>query len=115
MMVLLFLWGVLAFGMSPAFQAGMLSTAERWTPKAVDFASALNIAAFNLGITLGETLGSAIVAKGLMAMTPLAGVLGDDSSASAVLVKHPIDPGCTQRPSGVGRCFFRVPLLPVTA
>lgn len=75
MMVLLFLWGVLAFGMSPAFQAGMLSTAERWTPKAVDFASALNIAAFNLGITLGETLGSAIVAKGLMAMTPLAGVL----------------------------------------
>ncbi len=75
MMVLLFLWGVLAFGMSPAFQAGMLSTAERWTPKAVDFASALNIAAFNLGITLGEMLGSAIVAKGLMAMTPLAGVL----------------------------------------
>ncbi|MEB7943364.1 MFS transporter [Raoultella ornithinolytica] len=70
-MVLLFL----AFGMSPAFQAGMLSTAERWTPKAVDFASALNIAAFNLGITLGETLGSAAVAKGLMAMTPLAGVL----------------------------------------
>jgi predicted MFS family arabinose efflux permease len=54
-MVLLFLWGLLAFGMSPAFQAGMLSTAERWTPKAVDFASALNIAAFNLGITLGET------------------------------------------------------------
>ena len=53
----------------------MLSTAERWTPKAVDFASALNIAAFNLGITLGETLGSAIVAKGMMAMTPLAGVL----------------------------------------
>ena len=74
-MVLLFLWGLLAFGMSPAFQAGMLSTAERWTPKAVDFASALNIAAFNLGITLGETLGSAVVAKGLMAMTPLAGVL----------------------------------------
>ncbi|HFE9266094.1 TPA: MFS transporter [Raoultella ornithinolytica] len=74
-MVLLFLWGLLAFGMSPAFQAGMLSTAERWTPKAVDFASALNIAAFNLGITLGETLGSAAVAKGLMAMTPLAGVL----------------------------------------
>ncbi|WP_220667822.1 MFS transporter [Raoultella ornithinolytica] len=74
-MVLLFLWGLLAFGMSPAFQAGMLSTAERWTPKAVDFASALNIAAFNLGITLGETLGSAVVAKGLMAMAPLAGVL----------------------------------------
>ena len=28
-MVLLFLWGLLAFGMSPAFQAGMLSTTER--------------------------------------------------------------------------------------
>ncbi len=74
MVPLLFVWGMLAFGMSPGFQAGMLETAGRWTPRAVDFASALNIAGFNLGITLGETLGSGLVAHGHMAMTPWAGV-----------------------------------------
>jgi DHA1 family inner membrane transport protein len=74
MVPLLFVWGVLAFGMSPGFQAGMLETAQRWTPRAVDFASALNISAFNLGITLGETLGSGLVGQGKMALTPWAGV-----------------------------------------
>lgn len=72
---LLFIWGALAFGMSPGFQAGMLETASRWTPRAVDFASALNISAFNLGITLGEILGSGLVAQNKMALTPWAGVL----------------------------------------
>ena len=75
MVPLLFVWGVLAFGMSPGFQAGMLETAGRWTPRAVDFASALNISAFNLGITLGETLGSGLVAQEQMKMTPWAGVV----------------------------------------
>lgn len=74
MVPLLFVWGVLAFGMSPGFQAGMLETGQRWTPRAVDFASALNISAFNLGITLGETLGSGLVAQEKMVLTPLAGV-----------------------------------------
>ena len=55
MVPLLFVWGLVAFGMSPGFQAGMLETARCWTPRAIDFASALNIAGFNLGITLGET------------------------------------------------------------
>ncbi|PWC18855.1 MFS transporter [Brenneria corticis] len=75
MVPLLFVWGALAFGMSPGFQAGMLDTAERWTPRAVDFASALNISAFNLGITLGETAGSALVAQDRLAQTPWVGVL----------------------------------------
>lgn len=74
-MILLFVWGVMAFGMSPGFQAGMLATAERYTPYAVDFASALNISAFNLGITLGETVGSAMVKHDYMAYTPWAGVV----------------------------------------
>lgn len=84
MVPLLFVWGVLAFGMSPGFQAGMLETAQRWTPRAVDFASALNIAAFNLGIALGEALGSGLVAHGRMAMTPWAGV------ALALLAQGPL-------------------------
>ena len=75
MVIVLFLWGVLAFGMSPGFQAGMLETAERWAPRAVDFASALNISAFNLGIALGETLGSLLVAHNHMDMTPWIGLL----------------------------------------
>ncbi|WP_260466894.1 MFS transporter [Alcaligenes faecalis] len=75
MVMLLFVWGVLAFGMSPGFQAGMLETAQRCAPRAVDFASALNISGFNLGIALGETLGSALVAHDSMPMTPWAGVV----------------------------------------
>lgn len=84
MVALLFVWGALAFGMSPGFQAGMLATAERDAPRAVDFASALNISAFNLGITLGETLGSAMVARDHMALTPWAGV------ALVVLAQAPL-------------------------
>ncbi|SEJ54231.1 Predicted arabinose efflux permease, MFS family [Azotobacter beijerinckii] len=84
MVALLFVWGALAFGMSPGFQAGMLTTAERDAPRAVDFASALNISAFNLGITLGETLGSAMVARDHMALTPWAGV------ALVVLAQAPL-------------------------
>ena len=75
MIFLLFVWGILAFGISPGLQAGMLDTAERWSPRSVDFASALNISAFNLGITLGETLGSSMVAHDRMALTPWSGVV----------------------------------------
>lgn len=38
------------------------------------FASALNISAFNPGITLGETLGSGLVVDDWLAMTPWVGV-----------------------------------------
>lgn len=60
--------------MAPGFQTGMLGTAERWSPKAVDFPSALNISAFNLCITLGEHTGSALVEQGLIVLTPWAGL-----------------------------------------
>ena len=75
MVVMLFFWGALAFGLSPAAQAGMLATAERFTPQAVAFASALNISAFNLGIALGETSGSVLVDNGQIALTPWVGVV----------------------------------------
>ncbi|NCE90975.1 MFS transporter [Pseudomonas sp. L13] len=75
MVVMLFFWGALAFGLSPAAQSGMLATAERFTPQAIAFASALNISAFNLGIALGETSGSALVNNGHIALTPWAGVV----------------------------------------
>ncbi|KMM78028.1 MFS transporter [Pseudomonas deceptionensis] len=84
MVVMLFFWGALAFGLSPAAQAGMLATAERFTPQAVAFASALNISAFNLGIALGETSGSALVGSGQMSFTPWAGV------ATVILAQLPL-------------------------
>jgi DHA1 family inner membrane transport protein len=84
MVAVLFAWGVVAFGMTPSFQTGMLSTAGRYTPKAVDFASGLNISAFNLGITLGETSGSYLVTHGQLALTPWAGL------AAALLVHLPL-------------------------
>jgi predicted MFS family arabinose efflux permease len=71
---LLFLWGMFSFGLSPGLQAGMLATAEHYTPKAVDFASGLNISAFNFGISLGSSLGGLMVARSLMGATPWAGV-----------------------------------------
>ncbi|RQW19470.1 MFS transporter [Rhodobacteraceae bacterium CH30] len=71
--LLLFVWGAAAFGLSPALQAGMLATAQRYTPAAVDFASGLNISAFNLGISLGTAAGAWLVAGGQLALTPYAG------------------------------------------
>jgi predicted MFS family arabinose efflux permease len=75
MVPLLFLWGLFSFGLSPGLQAGMLATAEHYTPKAVDFASGLNISAFNFGISLGSSLGALMVSRSLLGATPWAGVL----------------------------------------
>ncbi|KAA8734327.1 MFS transporter [Acinetobacter qingfengensis] len=74
MVPLLFVWGIAAFGVSPTLQTGVLTMAERYSPKSIDFSSALNISAFNLGITLGETSGSYFVAKQQLSQTPLAGI-----------------------------------------
>lgn len=84
MVLTVFVWGIVAFGMTPAFQTGMLATARLHTPRAVDFASGLNISAFNLGITLGERAGSLLVESGQLALTPWAGV------AAALLVHLPL-------------------------
>ncbi|MNT75874.1 putative arabinose transporter [compost metagenome] len=81
---MLFVWGVFAFGLSPALQAGMLATAERYTPHAVDFASGLNISAFNLGISFGSMLGALMVSRYMMASSPWAGV------AAALLALLPL-------------------------
>ncbi|KLN54211.1 MFS transporter [Variovorax paradoxus] len=44
------MWGAVAFGNVPGLQVYVVKQAERFTPQAVDVASGLNIAAFNLGI-----------------------------------------------------------------
>jgi predicted MFS family arabinose efflux permease len=68
-------WGAVAFGNVPGLQVYVVQRAERDAPQAVDVASGLNIAAFNVGIALGAWGGGLIVTRlGLMA-TPWIGAL----------------------------------------
>jgi predicted MFS family arabinose efflux permease len=68
-------WGAVAFGNVPGLQVYVVKRAEQDAPQAVDVASGLNIAAFNVGIALGAWAGGQIVAHlGLMA-TPWIGSL----------------------------------------
>lgn len=68
-------WGAVAFGNVPGLQVYVVRRAERDAPQAVDVASGLNIAAFNVGIALGAWGGGLIAAHlGLMA-TPWIGAL----------------------------------------
>jgi predicted MFS family arabinose efflux permease len=68
-------WGAVAFGNVPGLQVYVVQRAERDAPLAVDVASGLNIAAFNIGIAGGAWGGGLIVAHlGLMA-TPWIGAI----------------------------------------
>lgn len=60
-LVTVLLWGAVAFGNVPGLQVYVVRQAELHTPRAVDVASGLNIAAFNLGIAGGAWSGGLIV------------------------------------------------------
>ncbi|WMN60968.1 MFS transporter [Pseudoalteromonas xiamenensis] len=64
------LWGAFAFGNVPGLQVYVVQLAEKQTPNAVDVASGLNIAAFNVGIAVGSVIGGLIVED--MALTDTA-------------------------------------------
>ncbi|HWU51943.1 MAG TPA: MFS transporter [Tahibacter sp.] len=55
-------WGAVAFGNVPGLQVYVVKQAQLYAPQAVDVASGLNIAAFNLGIAGGAWIGGHIVA-----------------------------------------------------
>lgn len=57
----IFLMGLLAFMNVPGLQVLVVNLAEKYVPSAVNVASALNIAAFNLGIAIGAFVGGLIV------------------------------------------------------
>ncbi|NMG34707.1 MFS transporter [Azoarcus sp. TTM-91] len=69
------LWGAVAFGNVPGLQVYVVQQAERHAPHAVDVASGLNIAAFNLGIAGGAWAGGLIVANAGLMHTPWVGAL----------------------------------------
>lgn len=59
--VTIFFLGLLAFMNVPGLQIYVVQLAEKYVPSAVDIASALNIAAFNVGIAIGAFVGGLIV------------------------------------------------------
>ncbi|CAI1804793.1 MFS transporter [Serratia liquefaciens] len=67
--------GVFAFGNVPGLQVYVVQKAEQYTPNAVDVASGLNIAAFNVGIALGSVIGGQTVSTLGLAQTPWIGAL----------------------------------------
>jgi DHA1 family inner membrane transport protein len=69
------IWGAFAFGNVPGLQVYVVTLAEKHTPDAVDVASGLNIAAFNVGIALGSWGGGIIVAKAGLIHTPWIGAV----------------------------------------
>ncbi len=69
------LWGAVAFGNVPGLQVYVVQQAERFAPQAVDVASGLNIAAFNLGIAGAAWIGGLIVTHLGLMHTPWIGAL----------------------------------------
>ncbi|MGB5445491.1 MAG: MFS transporter [Psychromonas sp.] len=68
-------WGAFAFGNVPGLQVYVVKLAEKQTPDAVDVASGLNIAAFNVGIALGAWGGGLIVEQAGLMNTPWIGAI----------------------------------------
>jgi DHA1 family inner membrane transport protein len=69
------LWGAVAFGNVPGLQVYVVHQAERHTPHAVDVASGLNIAAFNLGIAFAAWAGGLVVTHLGLMHTPWIGAV----------------------------------------
>ncbi|CAM3389913.1 MULTISPECIES: MFS transporter [Yersinia] len=72
-LITLMAMGIFAFGNVPGLQVYVVQKAEEYTPHAVDIASGLNIAAFNVGIALGSLIGGQIVSQWELAQTPWVG------------------------------------------
>ncbi|WP_282174064.1 MFS transporter [Cytobacillus firmus] len=60
-LIAIFLMGIFAFMNVPGLQILVVNLAEKYVPSAVNVASALNIAAFNIGIAIGSFAGGLIV------------------------------------------------------
>jgi len=74
-LITIFLMGMFAFMNVPGLQILVVRLAERYVPAAVNVASALNIAAFNLGIAIGAFVGGLIVDSIGLIHTPWVGAV----------------------------------------
>ena len=69
------IWGAFAFGNVPGLQVNVVQLAQQHAPHAVDTASGLNIAAFNVGIAFGAWSGGLIVENYTLMDTPWIGAI----------------------------------------
>jgi len=84
--------GFLQFANVPGLQLYVVQLAKIHRPAAVDVASALNIAAFNLGIALGAWLGGVVVESPLgLGATPWIGAILVAGAAGLTLVSARLD------------------------
>ncbi|STQ14035.1 major facilitator superfamily protein [Enterobacter cloacae] len=74
-LVTVLVMGIFAFGNVPGLQVYVVQKAERYTPNAVDVASGLNIAAFNIGIAIGSIVGGQTVEHFGLTQTPWIGAV----------------------------------------
>ncbi|WP_431091091.1 MFS transporter [Paenibacillus sp. 8b26] len=75
-LITIFFMGLLAFMNVPGLQVYVVMLAERFVPKAVDVASAVNIAAFNAGIAIGAYVGGIVTdSLGLIHTTWIGGIM----------------------------------------
>ncbi|MFD2618541.1 MFS transporter [Terrilactibacillus laevilacticus] len=75
-LITILLMGLLAFMNVPGLQLYSVILAQRFVPGAVDVASAINIAAFNVGIAVGSYIGSLVTeSMGLIHTAWVGGVL----------------------------------------
>ncbi|MFC6323978.1 MFS transporter [Companilactobacillus baiquanensis] len=73
-LVAVLVMGLFAFMNVPGLQLYIVQLAEKFTPNEISLASALNISAFNVGITFGSTLGGQAVSAGQLINTPWIGI-----------------------------------------
>ncbi|MGP4803513.1 MFS transporter [Agrobacterium cavarae] len=84
--------GFLSFANVPGLQLYVVQLAKRFRPNAIDVASALNIAAFNLGIAVGAWIGGLVVASPLgLGATPWVGALLVSGALVLTLVSSSLD------------------------
>lgn len=74
-LVTVLVMGIFAFGNVPGLQVYVVQKAEEFTPNAVDVASGLNIAAFNIGIAMGSVIGGQTVQSYGLDQTPWIGAV----------------------------------------
>ncbi|PWW20431.1 multidrug resistance protein [Cytobacillus oceanisediminis] len=74
-LIAIFLMGLFAFMNVPGLQVLVVNLAEKYVPSAVNVASALNIAAFNIGIAIGSFVGGLIVDSIGLIHTPWIGAV----------------------------------------
>ena len=95
--------GFLSFANVPGLQLYVVQLAQRHRPGAVDVASALNIAAFNLGIALGAWIGGLVVGSSLgLGATPWVGGIMVSGALLLTLWSRALDHRSTD--VGTGPC-----------